>query len=140
MIKVTRTNPTNSCLFHLLLMDLFVGKVRRVASKASKPKKVIRMEGQDVTYVACNNGTSAFVTRSGDLYMFGKDTAHCDPVTGSLTGLRGIFVSQIAMGKAHSIVLSGDGKVYTSGMNNRGQCGQRSVPASKEGILYKFSH
>lgn len=86
------------------------------------------MEGYDVTYVACNNGTSAFVTRTGDVYMFGKDTTHCDPATGGLLSLRGVFVSQIAMGKAHSILLSGDGKVYTMGINNRGQCGRTWSP------------
>lgn len=86
------------------------------------------MEGYDVTSVACNNGTSAFVTRIGDVYMFGKDTAHCDPTTGCLIALRGVFVSQIVMGKAHSIILSGDGKVYTMGINNRGQCGRTWSP------------
>ncbi|CAG7827585.1 unnamed protein product [Allacma fusca] len=98
-------------------------KLRRVA-KASKPKKVIRMEGHDIVYIACNNGTSAFVTRSGDAYLYGKDTSHCDLSTGHLVALRGIFITQIAMGKAHSVILSGDGKVYTMGINNRGQCGR----------------
>lgn len=110
----------------------YVAKIRRVA-KASKPKKVIRMDGHDITFVACNNGTSAFITRSGDVYMYGKDTAHCDSSSGYLLGLRGVFVTQIAMGKAHSVILTGEGKVYTMGINNRGQCG-RSYLQLKEGL------
>jgi E3 ubiquitin-protein ligase MYCBP2 len=93
------------------------------------------MEGHDVVYVACNNGTSAFVTRSGDVYMYGKDTAHCDPTTGFLVALRGMVVGSIVMGKAHCVVLSVDGKVYTMGINNRGQCG-RSWSPQKDGIAH----
>lgn len=92
------------------------------------------MDGHDITYVACNNGTSAFITRSGDVYMYGKDTAHCDSASGYLLGLRGVFVTQIAMGKAHSVILTGEGKVYTMGINNRGQCG-RSYLQLKEGTF-----
>jgi len=99
--------------------------------KASKPKKVSRMDGHAVSYVACNNGTSAFVTRSGELYLFGKDTAHCDS-NGLVSTLHGVAVTHIAMGKAHSIIKTADGQVYTMGMNNKGQCG-RSQPLSREG-------
>ena len=84
-------------------------------------------------FVACNNGTSAFVTRQGDAYLYGKDTAHCDPSTGHLASLRGVFITQIAMGKAHCVILSGDGKVYTMGINNRGQCG-RTFLQPKDGM------
>ena len=31
---------------------------------------------------ACNNGTSALVTKEGELFMFGKDSAYCDGNTG----------------------------------------------------------
>jgi E3 ubiquitin-protein ligase MYCBP2 len=120
-----------------IITELFIilAKPRRVA-KACKPKKVAKMEGHDVVSVTCNNGTSAFVTRTGDLYMFGKDTTHCDPTTGCLVALRGVFASQIAMGKAHSVILSGDGKVYTMGINNRGQCGRTWSPL-KDGVHKK---
>ena len=99
--------------------------------KASKPKKVSRMDGHSVSYVACNNGTSAFVTRSGELYMFGKDTAHCDS-DGLVSSLRGVVVTHIAMGKAHSVIKTADGLVYTMGMNNKGQCG-RPQPCFRAG-------
>lgn len=41
------------------------------------------MEGKTVIAAACNNGTSALVTREGDLYLFGKDTMYCDATTGT---------------------------------------------------------
>jgi len=112
---------------------LFLAKLRRVA-KASKPKKVIRMEGHEVTFVACNNGTSAFVTRSGEVYMFGKDTTHCEPTNGCLSGLRGVAAQQIALGKAHAVILTSDGRVFTMGINNRGQCGRNFGPPKEGGI------
>ncbi|MPC66026.1 E3 ubiquitin-protein ligase highwire [Portunus trituberculatus] len=65
-------------LFH----SLSAGKGRR-QPKPVKPKKMIKMDGQFVVSSGCNNGTSALVTRDGELYMFGKDTSHCDATTGS---------------------------------------------------------
>lgn len=42
------------------------------------------METSFVIQAACNNGTTALVTKDGELHMFGKDTTHCDcdPSTG----------------------------------------------------------
>ena len=45
---------------------------------------MIKVESLNVTYTACNNGTSALITKDGELYMFGKDTAHCHHATGNL--------------------------------------------------------
>jgi len=50
--------------------------------KSLKPKKMIQLESHHVVAVACNSGTSAVVTREGEVFMYGKDTAHCDPATG----------------------------------------------------------
>ena len=50
--------------------------------KAAKPKKMIRLESQNIVYAACNNGSSAVITKEGGLYMFGKDTAHCHQGSG----------------------------------------------------------
>lgn len=41
-----------------------------------------KVDGQHIVYAACNNGTTALITKEGELLMFGKDTTHCDPVTG----------------------------------------------------------
>lgn len=62
-------------------MCFFTGKGRRQL-KAVKPKKLTRIEGLVIVTAACNNGTTALVTKDGELYMFGKDTTHCDISTG----------------------------------------------------------
>lgn len=40
--------------------------------RGSKPIKVQGMEGKTPVKCACNNGTTAVVTKEGDLYLFGK--------------------------------------------------------------------
>ena len=52
--------------------------------KPVKPKKFIKMDGKAVSCVAANSGTSAMVTREGQLHMFGKDTTFCDTHSGEL--------------------------------------------------------
>ncbi|XP_050301011.1 E3 ubiquitin-protein ligase MYCBP2 isoform X2 [Anthonomus grandis grandis] len=98
-------------------------KVRR-QPKPVKPKKMIKVDGLHIVGGACNNGTTALVTRDGELLMFGKDTAHADPSTGLVSGLKGEFVTQVALGKAHAIALTSKGQVYTFGINNKFQCGR----------------
>lgn len=58
-----------------------LAKARRQV-KPVKPKKMIRLEGKMIVYSACNNGTSALVTRDGEVYMFGKDSVNCEQSTG----------------------------------------------------------
>ena len=101
--------------------------------KPVKPKKFHRMEGYNVSCIASNNGTSAMVTREGELYMFGKDSVHCncDYATGHVTDLKGHVITQVAIGKAHVVALTKEGEVFTFGMNNKGQCG-REFPLPKE--------
>lgn len=41
------------------------------------------MDGKMVIVAACNNGTSALVTREGELYIFGKDSTYCDSTNGN---------------------------------------------------------
>ncbi|RWS17339.1 E3 ubiquitin-protein ligase MYCBP2-like isoform X4 [Dinothrombium tinctorium] len=91
--------------------------------KAVKPKKMIKMEGKIVVQTACNHGTSALVTKDGELYMFGKDANHSDKNTGQVTTLKNVFVTQVSLGKAHTVVLSNKGHVFTFGFNHKGQCG-----------------
>jgi len=62
--------------------------------KPVKPKKMIRMEGKYVIFSACNSGTSALVTREGEVYMFGKDTQHCDRSTGRCCVSASAFTSE----------------------------------------------
>ncbi|XP_078077747.1 E3 ubiquitin-protein ligase MYCBP2 isoform X24 [Mustelus asterias] len=93
--------------------------------KPYKPKKMIKIESKIAVYAACNNGSSAITTKDGELYMFGKDAVYCDN-SGLVTELKGHFVTQVAMGKAHACVLTKNGEVWTFGVNNKGQCGRET--------------
>ena len=114
-----------------------------------------KLEGKVVVQAACNSGTSAAVTKDGQLYMFGKDATHCDPsgkiqlwfyfyfylsfIPGLVTDLADISVASVALGKAHGVVLTTRGHVYTFGINNKGQCGRDFV--AREGwliIMYSY--
>ncbi|KAG1690691.1 E3 ubiquitin-protein ligase MYCBP2 [Nymphon striatum] len=93
------------------------------ASKPTKPKVINRLEGHSIISSACNYGTSSVVTKQGQLFMFGKDTAHCEG-SGMVMDLANVHVVQISLGKAHGVILTKKGTVYTVGMNNKGQCGR----------------
>ncbi|KAM8720838.1 hypothetical protein ACLKA7_006822 [Drosophila subpalustris] len=91
--------------------------------KAVKPKKMSKIDGHVVVHAACNNGTSAFVTKTGKLIMYGKDTAHCDSM-GFVSELLDQHVTKVALGKAHCVALNAKGQLFTFGLNNKGQCGR----------------
>ncbi|XP_032681444.1 E3 ubiquitin-protein ligase MYCBP2 isoform X13 [Odontomachus brunneus] len=101
-------------------------KVRR-QPKPVKPKKMAKVESQFIVDAACNNGSTALVTKDGSLLMFGKDTLHSDAVTGLVTDLREVCVTRVSLGKAHAAVLTNKGHLYTFGINNKGQCGRDSA-------------
>lgn len=92
--------------------------------KATKPKKVSKIDGYFITHISCNNGTSAFVTKDGKLIIFGKDTNYCDSA-GIVTGLNDVHIVKVALGKAHCVALDAKGQLYTFGLNNKGQCGRK---------------
>lgn len=50
-----------------------------------------------------------------------------------MTDLKGHFVTQVAMGKAHTCVLTKSGEVWTFGVNNKGQCGRDTGSMSQAG-------
>lgn len=106
-------------------------KVRR-QPKPVKPKKMVKVDGQQMVYAACNNGTTALINRDGELFMFGKDTTYADGATGLVNNLKGEFVIQVALGKAHAIALTSKGQVFSFGINNKYQCGRDFVPPTKE--------
>ncbi|XP_037071412.1 E3 ubiquitin-protein ligase MYCBP2-like [Pollicipes pollicipes] len=109
-----------------------VAKARR-QPKPQRPKRMVKMEGKVVVEAACNNGSSALVTASGHLYIFGKDSIHSEGTSGLIGELRDVRVTHVALGKAHVVVLSSRGHVYTFGMNNKGQCG-RDVVTGRETV------
>ncbi|XP_066580931.1 E3 ubiquitin-protein ligase MYCBP2 [Prorops nasuta] len=98
-------------------------KVRK-QPKPVKPKKMQKVEGQFIIDAACNNGTTALVSKKGSLLMFGKDTHHSDPTTGMVTDLRNVFIVHVSLGQAHTAALTNKGHLYTFGINNKGQCGR----------------
>ena len=143
--KISQVAIGHDGLHALLLSDdgvaYFTGTARRGEDgdqsknrrqpKPVKPKKFSRVDGFNISYVACNNGSSALVSKDGALYIFGKDTTHADFSTGQVNDLKGTHITQVAVGKAHVVALSKNGDVYTFGMNNKGQCG-REFSAAKE--------
>lgn len=85
---------------------------------------MVKVEGKFIIDTACNNGTTALVTKEGSLLMFGKDTLHCDPVTGLVTDLIDVCIVHVSLGKAHAAALTNKGHLYTFGINNKEQCGR----------------
>lgn len=116
-------------------------------SKPQKVKKMTCMESRHVSKCACNAGTSALIIKDGRLYLFGKDSVHVDSksgrysviidnignvmchvffdILGFVSALKGVKTRQVALGKAHIATITTDGKVYTFGINNKGQCGRQ---------------
>ncbi|KAF3843349.1 hypothetical protein F7725_002198 [Dissostichus mawsoni] len=103
--------------------------------KPYKPKKMIKLETKTAVNTACNNGSSSIVTKDGELYMFGKDAIYSDS-TCQVTDLKGHSVTQVAMGKAHTCVLTKSGEVWTFGVNNKGQCGRDTGSMSQAGKAF----
>ena len=50
-------------------------QVGRRQPKPVRPKKFSRLMDKKVIYAACNYGTSALITKQGELFMFGKDAS-----------------------------------------------------------------
>lgn len=50
-----------------------------------------------------------------------------------MSDLKGHVVTQVAMGKAHTCVLTKNGEVWTFGVNNKGQCGRDTGAMSQAG-------
>ena len=48
--------------------------------------------------------------------------------SGHVTDLKDTVATHVSLGKAHTVVLTSKGHVYTFGINNKGQCGREYVP------------
>ena len=57
---------------------------------------------------------------------------------GQVTDLKDVVVTQIALGKAHTVVLTDRGQVFTFGINNKGQCGRDFQPGGNKEGIYNF--
>lgn len=65
--------------------------------KSFKPKRIERLDGIRMVQVACNNGTSAMISREGELYVFGKDSSHADYSTGLVGDLKNVVATQVCL-------------------------------------------
>lgn len=53
--------------------------------------------------------------------------------SGVVYNLKGEFIAQVALGKAHAVALTSKGQIFTFGINNKYQCGREFVQVNKEG-------
>jgi len=67
------------------------------------------------------------------IYMFIVQS-HSVVSAGLLSDVKGLGVTAVSLGKAHGVLLTNKGHVYTFGLNNKGQCGREFVSsgAAKE--------
>lgn len=141
--RIVQASLGHDGLHTLLLSDdgsvFFSGTVRRGEDgeiskrrllKPTKPKRISRLDNHFIIHVSSNNGTSAFVTKTGKLIMFGKDTSFCDS-HGIVTQLQDQHIVKVALGKAHAIALNSNGQIFSFGVNNKSQCGRSFVSKDK---------
>lgn len=99
-----------------------------------------------VLHVSGSHQHAAFVTRCGQLFTYGDNTASCcgngevgrtifKPTL--VAALKGIPCKQVATGLSYTVVLAKGGEVYTFGVNSHGQLGhgdifERSLPRKVE--------
>ena len=58
---------------------------------------------------------------------------NCFAVPGLLLDMQSIVVTSVALGKAHGVLLTNKGHIYTFGLNNKGQCGREYVAGAAAG-------
>lgn len=110
------------------------GETRKLKKQPTpvRNKQIPTIDGKKVISYSASNGTTAFITEKGRLFLHGKDVANCDPATGEVLGLEGIQMYYVALGKAHCAALSKRGLLYTFGMNNFGQCGRLDLSITRD--------
>ena len=95
-----------------------------------KLKRINKLKDHHIVKTACGTHASAMVSKDGKLFMFGSlDEDLIEKSSGVVTGLLGVPVSQVAIGRSHTCVLTQHGTVFTFGNNTYGQCGRNFVPS-----------
>lgn len=142
-VRITQIAAGNEGHHALLLSEdgtlFFVGSARRgedgelsgrpQCHRFNKPSRVkkfaCKLEGASgaPAFIACNHGSSAVVTKSGQLYLFGKEAFHCNSKGQVNLMSAELLVKTVALGKAHMLILTVGGMVITAGFSNKGQCG-----------------
>ncbi|MGH0123887.1 UNVERIFIED_CONTAM: hypothetical protein FKN15_067692 [Acipenser sinensis] len=93
----------------------------------TKSPKVIQFS------VGHDGSHALLVAEDGSVFFTGSASKGEDGESSQVTDLKGHFVTQVAMGKAHTCVLTKDGEVWTFGVNNKGQCGRDTGSMSQAG-------
>ncbi|XP_059157195.1 E3 ubiquitin-protein ligase HERC2-like isoform X2 [Physella acuta] len=111
------------------------GKLGRGGSDGCKTPKVIeKLMGQDVVKVYCGAQFSLALTKSGNIFSWGKGDnfrlGHgCEEHMRhpkQMEGLNGKKVVSLAIGSMHCLAVTEDGEVYCWGKNDQGQLGDES--------------
>jgi RCC1 and BTB domain-containing protein len=144
---VTQVHAYNGCEHALVVTDdgklLSFGYNYRgqlghgtTASEAC-PRLVRGLERRRVTVVACSYYHTLVACDDGDLFSFGRNDfgqlGHGDttdkkqPTWLEMPAASTVGVRSLAAGQYHSLVSTGDGKVYAFGKNDYGQLGLESV-------------
>jgi alpha-tubulin suppressor-like RCC1 family protein len=101
---------------------------------------------REAPLIAAGMNQSLFVHIAGQLLACGtgaaaghgdNDRVYSKPAP--LTAMAGVPSADVVVGRAHSLTLGDDGRVYSWGQNNKGQLGQghqldRLLPTLVEGI------
>jgi len=103
------------------------------------PRLVDGLKGEKVVRVAAGTIHSAVCTEDGKLFTFGHgsvgELGHGDATSAGtpqhVEALEHKHVVGMAAGRAHTLVCTEDGEVYSTGMNDRGQLG-RAIQADSE--------
>lgn len=98
------------------------------------PRLVESLIGKKPRQVSCGGFHSAVVTEDGRLYTFGGgehgQLGHGDRVNKLkptlVQALEGVFVSHVACGWSHTVCLTNNGRVYSTGNSDHGKLGHGS--------------
>ncbi|KAJ3674303.1 hypothetical protein LUZ60_004919 [Juncus effusus] len=86
------------------------------------PRRVISLEGTNITQISCGGAHTAAITSKGSLYSWGADVARSDWLGSVPVLVLESGVEMVACGNCHTIVkLRNDGRVYGWGYNCYGQ-------------------
>lgn len=101
-------------------------------SNQASPRKITSCIGhRRATWIACGQTSSMAVLDNGDVFGWGYNgngqlglgNNVNQPNPCRVSGLQGVFITQVACGYAHTLALSDEGELYSWGANSYGQLG-----------------
>lgn len=104
------------------------------------PRCIKGLLGKRIFQVEASTGMAGALTEEGEVYTWGRITSKGVPILGHgpyngdpciilqptprrVNALSHVKITQLALGQHHAICLASDGKVYSWGVNDKGQCG-----------------